>query len=714
MSIFFLNSTNRIYNDEELNTLSKILFSDGVFNTLQVTRALWETDGDFFIEPAGGNMNVTSKAGVASVSLDITVGSDTTTQQAIIKEDLQLSATVANNATLAIRNDAVVLRIDQSIIDDDELNVAGSNAVSLVVVSGNSATELTDTEITVALGSDKFIRLANIAVPLNATEITASMITDARSLTEMSRSLKMGSDSFRFFGISEDPSVLEEGDVWFNTTEGILKMYDGTNTIALQTPDFDWGYYPPDGVSQNNETIDPVSENDSSTGVVIKSAYALIEPGNPSNVGTRMQGEVFVMPNVSNPFIRVKLGNPAYQAGVIFKVYSVDGSNDPDTLIETPLSLSPANTPNNDYADVYLDGTLYSAGTTYILIAQVYQSGYVNADPADEVYAKIQTSTFDTDGYLVGYKEGTVTDLTSDPLDLTWGAHTTTRHFIMSISERDEYSIGETDATTNAHEVSQGFVSKALDIVGFSVVKGTNVGTPTGDVYASLYRADANFEPTGDELTTATIAEADWDSADVGDDMVFDIEYDQLVIGEKYVVVITTENHDDDNTYTIFFGSVTGGSAKLWNTNDGWSDLNGDFFYGVYVSAINKIVVTNSTGTIPEELIPKNISKRVTTITSSATPAYSTDTADAVVITALAENITSMTTSKLGTPSDFQELTFRITASGGVRTIAWGADFESAGVALDTSVADGKTLTTKFIYNAVSAKWGCVLSIETT
>src|SRR5690606_10793741 len=123
---------------KELNAISKVLFTDGVFNTKQATQALWKQSGDFLVEASGGSLNVTARPGMATVNVEISGESGAEETQAFIQEDEQLVASVATNPSLAIRNDAVVLRVDAAIINDDELNVAGSNAVSLVVISGNS------------------------------------------------------------------------------------------------------------------------------------------------------------------------------------------------------------------------------------------------------------------------------------------------------------------------------------------------------------------------------------------------------------------------------------------------------------------------------------------------------------------------------------------------------------------------------------------------
>lgn len=99
-------------------------------------------------------------------------------------------------------------------------------------------------------------------------------------------------------------------------------------------------------------------------------------------------------------------------------------------------------------------------------------------------------------------------------------------------------------------------------------------------------------------------------------------------------------------------------------------------------------------------------SPRVTTITSSATPTYNTDTCDAVSITALATGITSMSSGKTGTPADFQKLMFRI-YSASAQSITWDTDFTSGTVALPTATIAGKPLTVGVIYDTAVSKWVC-------
>ena len=705
--LFFLNSTARAYDDTELNKVPALLFSSGVFNTLQATQALWKISGDFTVQPAGGSLNITALPGAASVLVASDQGSTTEQQRVIIQEDSELTASVASNPSIAVRSDAVVLRVDQSVIADDELNSAGSNAVSLVVVSGNSEVDLTDSEIAVALSGDPFVRLANIALPQNATEVTAGMITDARSLVTMTRSVKMGSDRFRFYALNTDPDNLQSGDVWFNVTEGILKMYDGDNTIALQTQSFDWGYYPPNGIDQNITAFEPVVENDGSNGVGEFGIYEVINV-NDSSGFSLMAGEQFVMPNVANPFIRVKMGSTPYPASVQFSVYTVSG-NDPDSLVEDLPAVAAEDVPVNDYLNFYLTEA-YTPGTTYMLVGRSTRVGFVNANPSDWYRSSIQYSSFeDEDEILLGSAQGSVASLTTDPTAATWGAPSSGRHFVMSISEREELHLGQTDSAGNVHLFSQGFVPKSKDITGFSVVKGEDNGSPTGDITASLYLADQNNNAIGDVLVSATIEAADWNAADAGTEVYFDIAYDLLVVGQKYVIQIDTDDYSDDDNYTVYFGVNPLGTAKFFNTNDGWTDLNGDLFYGIRTSGIRKIVVTNDQGKIAAELIP-SISKTVTYIDSAAVPYYSIE-GDALEISELATAITSMTSGKIGTPHDFKRFTYRIKDNGTSRAITWGADFENRGATLPANTTLGKWHTIDVEYNEATGKLGCIRAI---
>ncbi len=705
MGIFFLNSANRIYGDSELNAVASLLFSTGVFNTQASTHALWKTSGDFFVSPVGASMNVKALPGMATARLTVTVGSGSEQQMVLFKIDSQLSASVAANPSLANRNDAVVLRIDQSVVDNDELNVNGSNVVSLVVVSGSRATALTDGEIAVALGGDPFVRLANILVPQSATEITESMITDARSLATMTRSLKMGSDVFRFYAVTEDPENKYQGDVWYNSADGILKFYDGVNTIALQSQDFNWGYYSPNGIDEDNSNFTPVEENEGESGVSSFEIFKGINNSDSTPI-VFMAGQIFAMPDLDNPYFQIKMGNPTYATDMQFKVYTVTGGL-PDTLVESLDTVPASEVPKNDYLGLILDGSLYTAGVEYMIIGLSSKNGIVNGDPEDYFTGSIQYSTYTDDDTFkgTGFKSDTLS--TEDPLALDWtGTIVANRQFIMKISERTEIAVGETDATGNNHEVTQTFVAKSKDIIGFGVSKGADVGSPTGDLVASLYLADENFNAVGDVITSATITEADW-AGSAGENKTFEIEYDELVIGQRYLIKIETDDNSDTDYYTLIFGSSVNGSAKYINNTDGEVLLNGDLFYRVLISGNSKIVVTDNDGKISRELLPR-IYPKVTSIVSSDEPIFSVENTDAVSITALSEAITSMSANMIGVGQNFQRLVFRIKDDGTTRSITWGSNFANKGATAPTSTTANKLHTVTFEYDSIAEVWGCI------
>lgn len=126
-----------------------------------------------------------------------------------------------------------------------------------------------------------------------------------------------------------------------------------------------------------------------------------------------------------------------------------------------------------------------------------------------------------------------------------------------------------------------------------------------------------------------------------------------------------------------------------------WSGLTGVPTDIVYASAT-------------QTLTSKRITERVNTVASSATPAINTDTTDVFTITALAANITSMSSGLTGSPTDGQKLLIRIKGAA-AQTISWGAIFSSSGVAtLLATTAASKTHMVGLIFDSAAAKWVCV------
>lgn len=154
------------------------------------------------------------------------------------------------------------------------------------------------------------------------------------------------------------------------------------------------------------------------------------------------------------------------------------------------------------------------------------------------------------------------------------------------------------------------------------------------------------------------------------------------------------------STLTIADGSslITSGANSITLTSTGATNVT--------------LPTTGTLATLAgtETLTNKRVTKRVTTITSNATPTVNTDNCDCVDITALAAAITSMTTNLSGTPTNFQSLIYRIKDNGTARAITWGASFAANGVALPTTTVISKLLTVGFIWNG--STWGCVASAQ--
>ena len=110
----------------------------------------------------------------------------------------------------------------------------------------------------------------------------------------------------------------------------------------------------------------------------------------------------------------------------------------------------------------------------------------------------------------------------------------------------------------------------------------------------------------------------------------------------------------------------------------------------------------------PTDTTRAPLNKRITTITSSATPAVNVANTDAVTITAQAVPITSMTSGLSGSASPEQLIMWRIHATGAF-AITWGTSFITDGVVpLPAITVANKTIRVGTIWDEVAAKHICV------
>lgn len=164
---------------------------------------------------------------------------------------------------------------------------------------------------------------------------------------------------------------------------------------------------------------------------------------------------------------------------------------------------------------------------------------------------------------------------------------------------------------------------------------------------------------------------------------------------------ITTANVDtyfSQTTKTLTNKTLT---SPVINTPTGI--VKGDISLG---NVDNTSDATKNAATVT--LTNKRITKRVVTVTQSATPTINTDNTDVAYITGLAQAVTSFTTNLSGTPVNGDILIIDITDSGTGRALSFGTSFEASTVALPTTTVSSTKLTIGFRWNVVTSKWTCV------
>jgi hypothetical protein len=149
----------------------------------------------------------------------------------------------------------------------------------------------------------------------------------------------------------------------------------------------------------------------------------------------------------------------------------------------------------------------------------------------------------------------------------------------------------------------------------------------------------------------------------------------------------------DHNKVTKFYGSLNINGNSIVNT--GTLTLP---------TATDTLVGRATTDTLSN----KRVTKRVVTVTQSATPTVNTDNTDVASITGLAQAITSMTTNLSGTPVAGDLLMIQITDNGTARAITWGASFASTTVTLPTTTVISTMLRVGFQWNSTTSKWDCI------
>lgn len=156
--------------------------------------------------------------------------------------------------------------------------------------------------------------------------------------------------------------------------------------------------------------------------------------------------------------------------------------------------------------------------------------------------------------------------------------------------------------------------------------------------------------------------------------------------------------------------------SKVSSYGEDTSLTGNEYMYIIDVSGNSKKVKLSTLAQIFAELTPGAqqtlastvVPKRVTTVTTSASPTPNIDTTDEYFITALATAATFGIPT--GTPTDGQVLVIRIKDNGSAQTLTFNAIYRGIGITLPTATTGGQTIYIAAVYNAAATKWD-VLSI---
>lgn len=218
-SHFINSSSGAQYSDYEISLLHDLFFGEGIFGDTSGTLGFAVTQNS----PTA--MNVLVALGNAFVEL-VKSGN---TFKVVVFSDAQATVTIAPNSSGSNRVDAIILRVDK----DAEPNSGKTNIATIEVVLGSGVSALTDGAIDTAVGSDGWIRLANITVPSGASSIVTGNIADTRVQVAMNPVLNLGARKIFLGNLASDPSTLFEGLMWYNSTSHQLKYRTNSATVVI-------------------------------------------------------------------------------------------------------------------------------------------------------------------------------------------------------------------------------------------------------------------------------------------------------------------------------------------------------------------------------------------------------------------------------------------------------------------------------------------------
>lgn len=142
---------------------------------------------------------------------------------------------------------------------------------------------------------------------------------------------------------------------------------------------------------------------------------------------------------------------------------------------------------------------------------------------------------------------------------------------------------GQVNSTGQKNKIAQSFIPTRTKIRGVSIKKQADTGTFTGTVTVSI-QADTSGSPSGTDLASLVLTNTQWASIAAGSaaDVIFSLEYDSLITGASYWIVLTPSTADNSNHPNLSYQNTNvyaNGVLKYNNTTDGWVSVTGDLYF---------------------------------------------------------------------------------------------------------------------------------------
>jgi len=189
-------------------------------------------------------------------------------------------------------------------------------------------------------------------------------------------------------------------------------------------------------------------------------------------------------------------------------------------------------------------------------------------------------------------------------------------------TQNSTVEFGMASTTGQKNKINQSFTPVKTKNRGVHLYKTADTGVFTGTVTVALY-ADSAGSPTGLALGTVTLTNAQWLAMPVGEfEVIFSSEYSSQVAGSLYWIQVsssTADNSNHPNLGTNTAGGYANGSAKYWNTTDGYVAIaNIDLYFKTLQGTTNQLSYISS---IPTTTIinPSVIGDSSTTFTITNT-----------------------------------------------------------------------------------------------